>query len=138
MQKAQSILDILEDAYQGQSPWNHKQIEADLSSPNNDYFFAYDQEQLIGFLSIQQLVGELELTNIAVKRDYQGQGIGAQLMAELVDYDLPIFLEVRASNLAAQALYKSCGFAALAIRKNYYHNPVEDALVMKKEGKHDR
>ncbi|MFZ2186372.1 MAG: ribosomal-protein-alanine N-acetyltransferase, partial [Streptococcus parauberis] len=36
------------------------------------------------------------------------------------------------------ALYKSCGFAALAIRKNYYHNPVEDAVVMKKEGRNDR
>ncbi|AEF26097.1 ribosomal protein S18-alanine N-acetyltransferase [Streptococcus parauberis] len=138
MQKAQSIYAILDDAYQGQSPWNLKQIEADLSSPNNDYFFAYDQEQLIGFLSVQQLVGELELTNIAVKSRYQGKGIGAQLMTHLFDYDLPIFLEVRASNSAAQALYKSCGFAALAIRKNYYHNPVEDAVVMKKEGRNDR
>lgn len=138
MQKAQSIYAILDDAYQGQSPWNLKQIEADLNSPNNDYFFAYDQEQLIGFLSVQQLVGELELTNIAVKSRYQGKGIGAQLMTHLFDYDLPIFLEVRASNSAAQALYKSCGFAALAIRKNYYHNPVEDAVVMKKEGRNDR
>ena len=55
-------------------------------------------------------------------------------MAFLNEVDFPIFLEVRASNNAAQALYQKNGFNAIGHRKNYYHDPVEDAIIMKREG----
>ncbi|EMB52992.1 putative ribosomal-protein-alanine acetyltransferase [Streptococcus mutans 11A1] len=124
---------ILEDVYQV-SPWSQKQILTDMNRLDVDYFFAYDDKEIMGFLSIQHLVGELELTNIAIKKAYQGQGLGSQLLAMLTKDELPIFLEVRASNQAAQALYQKFGFRSLTTRKDYYHNPKEDAILMKREG----
>ena len=128
-----AVYDILSDVY-AKSPWSEKQILADMQQSNVDYFFVEVETQVVGFISVQQLVGELEITNIAVKKSYQGQGLGAQLMAFLNEVDFPVFLEVRASNNAAQALYQKNGFNAIGHRKNYYHDPVEDAIIMKREG----
>ncbi|MET3558108.1 ribosomal-protein-alanine N-acetyltransferase [Streptococcus rupicaprae] len=132
MERAQVLYAILDDVYQGQSPWSLTQIEADLNKPDTDCFVAMADGEMVGFLTIQDLVGELEITNIAVKSSYQGRGLADQLMANLADLDQPIFLEVRASNQAAQRLYIKHGFVAVGNRKNYYHNPTEDAVVMKR------
>lgn len=131
--KAYAILALLIDVY-GQSPWTLEQIIADLSQENTDYFFEYDGSDMIGFLAIQQLVGEVEITNLAVLTDYQGKGIARQLMAQLSSREENIFLEVRESNSRARKLYEACGFVEIGRRKNYYHNPVEDAIVMQREG----
>ena len=97
-------------------------------------FFVEKDKEMVGFLAIQQLVGELEITNIAVKEAYQGCGLGSQLLTNLDQIDFPIFLEVRASNTSAQALYQKFGFKVIGERKQYYHNPIEDAIIMKREG----
>ena len=106
-----------------------------MQQDNVDYFFVKKDEKIVGFLAISQLAGELEITNIAIKKAYQGHGLGSQLLADLDHIDCPIFLEVRASNTPAQALYKKCGFGIIGKRKQYYHEPVEDAIIMKREGK---
>lgn len=98
-------------------------------------FLFKKDEKIVGFLAISQLAGELEITNIAIKKAYQGHCLGSQLLANLDHVDFPIFLEVRASNTPAQALYKKCGFGIIGKRKQYYHEPVEDAIIMKREGK---
>ncbi|EHJ51945.1 ribosomal protein S18-alanine N-acetyltransferase [Streptococcus macacae] len=126
------IFEILKDVYEI-SPWSKEQILVDMNRPEVDYFFAYDGKEIVGFLSIQHLVGELELTNLAVKKNYQGQGLGSQLLEFLTKEELPVFLEVRASNQTAQALYQKFGFQAVAKRKNYYRSPKEDAILMKRE-----
>jgi ribosomal-protein-alanine N-acetyltransferase len=131
-EKASAVYDILSDVYD-KSPWSEEQILADMQQDNVDYFFLEDEKELIGFLSVQHLVGEVEITNIAVRKSYQGQGLGAQLMASLDDMDFPIFLEVRESNKSAQALYQKFGFELVGKRKRYYHEPVEDAMIMKRE-----
>lgn len=131
-EKASAVYDILSDVYD-KSPWSEEQILADMQQDNVDYFFLEDEKELIGFLSVQHLVGEVEITNIAVRKSYQGQGLGAQLMAFLDDMDFPIFLEVRESNKPAQALYQKFGFELVGKRKRYYHEPVEDAMIMKRE-----
>lgn len=129
------LFDILADVYP-QSPWSQAQLLADMNRAEADYFFAYEDREIVGFLSIQHLVGELEVTNIAVKNAYQGKGLGSQLMSTFIkDEQLPVFLEVRASNQAAQSLYQKFGFKAVAKRKNYYRNPSEDAILMKREGR---
>lgn len=130
MDKVQAIYAILTDVYQGQSPWSLAQIEADLNKPDTDCFIVTADDEIIGFLTTQDLVGELEITNIAVKTNYQGRGLADQLMANLKDRDRPIFLEVRASNQAAQKLYAKHGFVVAGSRKGYYHNPTEDAILM--------
>lgn len=129
-----AVYEILSDVYPV-SPWSEKQILSDMQQDNVDYCFVKKDEKIVGFLAISQLAGELEITNIAIKKDYQGHGLGSQLLADLDHVDFPIFLEVRASNTPAQALYKKCGFGIIGKRKQYYHEPVEDAIIMKREGK---
>lgn len=127
------IFDILCDVYVT-SPWTLAQIQTDLAQPHHRYWLAYAGDQLVGFLAVQDLGQELELLNIAVKTTYQGQGVASQLMRVLDEFDQPIFLEVRASNQPAQALYQKYGFEKIGQRKNYYHDPIEDAWVMQRKG----
>lgn len=129
-----AVYEILSDVYPV-SPWSEKQILSDMQQDNVDYFFVKKDEKIVGFLAISQLAEELEITNIAIKKAYQGHGLGSQLLADLDYVDFPIFLEVRASNTPAQALYKKWGFDIIGKRKQYYHEPVEDAIIMKREGK---
>ena len=130
-EKVAAVYDILSDVYD-KSPWTKEQILSDMQQDNVDYFFVEVDKTAIGFLAIQQLVGELEITNIAVKKAHQGEGWGSQLLAHLDHVDFPIFLEVRASNTSAQALYQKFGFEVIGKRQRYYHEPVEDAIIMKR------
>ena len=134
MKKAEEIYALLSDVY-GISPWNLGQIEADMKQANTEYFYLYDDQDLIGFLALQDLAGELEITQLAVKKAYQGQGLANQLMGFLADRPERLFLEVRVSNKVARALYEKHGFQPVGQRKNYYQNPVEDAILMAREGK---
>ena len=128
---AQAIYEVMTDVYPV-SPWTLEQIQADLSQDQTWYALAYDGEEVIGFLAIQENIFEVEVLQIAVKKSYQGQGIASALFATLPT-DKEIFLEVRKSNQRAQAFYKKEKMAVIAERKAYYHDPVEDATIMKRE-----
>lgn len=131
---AQDIFDLLTGVY-SQSPWTLQQIEADMKLANTEYFYLTEKQELLGFLAVQDLAGELEITQIAVKKTYQGQGLASQLMDKLADKSEAIFLEVRESNVAALGLYEKYGFQVVGQRKNYYHNPVENAVLMAREAR---
>lgn len=120
---------ILQSVY-GNSPWTQEQIARDLTSSQTRYFYVYESDLVVGFLALQELFGESEITQLAVDRAYQGKGYGRQLLSKLADYPEKIFLEVRVSNHRAQALYQSFGFKEVGLRPKYYHHPVEDALLM--------
>ena len=128
---AQAIYEVMTDVYPV-SPWTLEQIQADLSQDQTWYALAYDGEEVIGFLAIQENLFEAEVLQIAVKKAYQGQGIASALF-EILPTDKEIFLEVRNSNQIAQAFYKKEKMAVIAERKAYYHDPVEDAIIMKRE-----
>ena len=128
---AQAIYEVMTDVYPV-SPWTLKQIQADLSQDQTWYALAYDGAEVIGFLAIQETLFEAEVLQIAVKKAYRGQGIASALFATLPIYK-EIFLEVRKSNHRAQAFYKKEKMAVIAERKSYYHDPVEDAIIMKRE-----
>ena len=128
---AQAIYEVMTDVYPV-SPWTLEQIQADLSQDQTWYALGYDGAEVIGFLAIQENLFEAEVLQIAVKKAYQGQGIASALFATLPT-DREIFLEVRKSNQRAQAFYKKEKMAVIAERKSYYHNPVEDAIIMKRE-----
>lgn len=130
---ARAVLTVLEDVYD-KSPWSLEQIVSDLSQETTEYFYDYSEGQLVGFLSIQQLIGEVEITNIAVKKSHQGMGVADKLMRYLTDREEALFLEVRESNHKAQKLYLKHGFDCVGNRKNYYHDPIEDAIIMRREG----
>lgn len=129
---AQAVFEILLDVYDT-SPWSLEQVEADVKREEVTYLVAVDAAgEILGFLVWQDLFGELEITNLAVKRAVSGQGIASQLLTHLPAEATAIFLEVRQSNQVAQHLYQKFGFKELGLRKNYYHQPIEDALIMKR------
>ena len=128
---AQAIYAVMVTVYPV-SPWTLEQIQADLAQDQTWYVLAYDGAEVIGFLAVQENIFEAEVLQIAVKGAYQGQGIASTLFAQLPT-DKEIFLEVRKSNQRAQAFYKKEKMAVIAERKAYYHDPVEDAIIMKRE-----
>ena len=128
---AQAIYTVMTDVYPV-SPWTLEQIQADLSQDQTWYALVYDGEEVIGFLAVQENLFESEVLQIAVKKAYQGQEIASALFAQL-PINKEIFLEVRKSNNRAQAFYKKEKMVVIAERKDYYHDPVEDAIIMKRE-----
>ncbi|HEM4695800.1 MULTISPECIES: ribosomal protein S18-alanine N-acetyltransferase [Streptococcus] len=129
---AEAVLAVMQSVYE-QSPWTLEQIVSSMASQDEDYYLAYEGQELVGFLAVQTVLDEMEILQIAVKTDFQRLGIASQLMAAVMDWDGDIFLEVRESNSAAQALYTRQHFTKIGKRKDYYRNPVEDAVLMKRE-----
>ena len=128
---AQAIYAVMAAVYPV-SPWTLEQIQADLSQDQTWYALAYEGAEVLGFLAVQENNFEAEVLQIAVKKAYQGQGIASDLFAQLPT-DKEVFLEVRKSNHRAQAFYKKEKMAVITDRKAYYHDPVEDAIIMKRE-----
>ena len=118
------------------SPWTVGQLEEVLRSDVNSCALAEDESQLVGFLVWQETDFEAEVLQIAVLPSYQGQKIATALF-DFLPADKEIFLEVRESNKPALLFYKKEKFEKIVRRKAYYHAPVEDAIVMKRE-KHER
>lgn len=92
-------------------------------------------EKVLGFASLWMMADEAHLTNIAVRRDYQRQGIGELLLISVLELTAEVkadfmTLEVRVSNTPAQALYKKYGFTEVGTRRGYYTDNREDALIM--------
>ncbi|CYX30931.1 ribosomal protein S18-alanine N-acetyltransferase [Streptococcus suis] len=129
---AEAVLAVMQSVYD-QSPWNLEQIASSMAGQDEDYYLAYEGQELVGFLAVQTVLDEMEILQIAVKTDFQRLGIAGQLMAAVMDWDGDIFLEVRESNSAAQALYTRRHFTKIGKRKDYYRHPVEDAVLMKRE-----
>lgn len=119
------------------APWSEKTLEAELQNPLNRFFAAVSEDgELLGYAGIQIVAGEGSVFNVAVKKEARRQGIGGELVHELLaaakeQKTETVYLEVRASNLAAISLYEKAGFVFCGLRKNYYTDPVEHALLMK-------
>lgn len=98
---------------------------------NVEKLYGYEQDnQILGFIQIQNSFGDVDIINIAVNSEYQHQGIGQLLVNYVIDEIKPkkIMLEVRASNNKAINFYQKIGFQEIHRRKNYYGN--EDAIIM--------
>ena len=114
------------------SPWTVGQLEDVLLSNVNSCALAEDGSQLVGFLVWQETDFEAEVLQIAVLPSYQGRKIATALF-DFLPADKEIFLELRESNKPALLFYKKERFEEIARRKAYYHAPMEDAIVMKRE-----
>ncbi len=120
------------------SPWSEGAVGAELSNPLSLWIVALDNEQVVGYVGSQSVLGEGDMMNLAVDPAYRRQGIGGRLVANLIARLKEIqvsslTLEVRASNEAAAALYEKLGFVQVGRRPGYYSNPREDALILRKE-----
>jgi len=118
-------------------PWSYEAYLAEMSNPLAVVFVAVSGGNVVGYLDAHHVMDECSLNNIAVTGRYREQGIASRLLQRLYTYAEEndvccIMLEVRRSNLAAQALYSRDGFEEVGMRPNFYTNPTEDALLMNK------
>ena len=122
----------------GSAAWSEKSIASELKNELSYWLVAVDNDRVLGYVGSQTVLGETDMMNVAVHPDCRKQGIGQTLVNALVDglkekESRCLTLEVRASNAPARALYEKLGFAQMGLRKNYYRNPKEDALILRKE-----
>jgi len=116
-------------------PWSYRAFEEELDNPLAIYIIAIANGDIIGFAGMHHVLDEGHITNIAVREEYRGQGIGNALVTRLCDIAVAkniagLVLEVRMGNVPAQILYGKHGFIFAGIRKNYYVDTKEDAIVM--------
>lgn len=119
-------------------PWSEKSIASELENPLSLWLVAEENGRVCGYVGSQTVLDESDMMNVAVDPGFRRQGIARALIETLIAElskmgSRCLRLEVRVSNENARALYERMGFRQLGLRKNYYHNPKEDALILGKE-----
>lgn len=117
------------------TPWSRDAFISEMKNIAARYLVAEKDDRIIGYAGAWIILDESHITNIAVLKDERGQGIGRALTHGLMQYLSNLgaayaTLEVRKSNEVAQSLYVSLGFIKLGVRKRYYEDNGEDALIM--------
>lgn len=119
-------------------PWSEKSVASELENDIALWLVALEEERVAGYVGSQTVMDETDMMNIAVHPDSRRKGIAKDLVKALV-CELQkrgsrcLTLEVRASNDPARKLYEKMGFSQIGKRPNYYRNPREDALILRKE-----
>ena len=129
---ANEIFELLKSVY-GDAAASLESIAFDLATPARKIWLARADGKLVGYLLAQTVTDEREIWQVAVSPDYRRKGIASQLLSAACDFDGTIFLDVHESNTAAIALYKKFDFVSYNERPDYYKNPREAALLMKRE-----
>ena len=116
-------------------PWSKESIRKELKNNLAKYLVAQLDNKIVGYVGVWFVVDEGHITNVAVHSDYRGKKIGDKLVKEMVELCkenniIAMTLEVRASNTVAQNLYRKYGFKMGGIRKEYYSDNEEDAIIM--------
>lgn len=116
-------------------PWTEEAFLDALENKNALYAAAWLGEEMIGCCGFWQSFEEADICNVAVAPKWRRRGIAGQMLCFLMklaeDRGVCAFtLEVRGSNTAAVCLYEKLGFAPEGVRRNFYENPKEDALIM--------
>jgi len=119
------------------TPWTLDSFHYEMRENEFAYYIVAENEQgtIVGFCGMWLVIDSAQITNVAVIEEVRGKGIGETLMREAMriarEHDIEMMsLEVRVSNLVAQNLYRKLGFQDGGIRKGYYVDNQEDALVM--------
>ncbi|MFY9556707.1 MAG: ribosomal protein S18-alanine N-acetyltransferase [Blastocatellia bacterium] len=139
--RERDLIDVVEiEETSGLNRWGYDAYRRELfTNPNSIMIVARNVvtgPAVIGFFAGWIVEDELHVNNVAAHRDYRRLGIGRSLMYAAIDEArlrrvTQVLLEVRASNEAAQLLYRNLGFSFVGRRRDYYRLPTEDALVMK-------
>ena len=132
--------DDVEDVYKVEEdcfvdPWSKESIRKELKNDLARYLVAEIDGEIVGYVGVWFVVDEGHITNVAVHSNYRGKKIGDKLVKEMVELCrqsniVAMTLEVRVSNIVAQNLYKKYGFKMGGIRKEYYSDNKEDAIIM--------
>ena len=119
------------------SPWSKNMFIPELSHPYAHYIVYVNGDEVVAYAGYHNVVDEAHITNVVVKKEYRGKGIGAFMMSRLID-DARLVglkrmtLEVQTDNISAIKMYESFGFVTEGIRKNYYEG-IHDAYIMWKD-----
>lgn len=123
------------------NPWTREMYVSELANHGVSFCFVARAEDgtAIGFCSFWRVLDELHINNLAVLPEFRREGIGSALLARALQEGTALgarraTLEVRRSNEAARLLYERFGFTIAGVRRGYYSNPVEDALILWKDG----
>ncbi|MGN1457015.1 MAG: ribosomal protein S18-alanine N-acetyltransferase [Acutalibacteraceae bacterium] len=116
-------------------PWSYKSLEEELTNDTAYFYVALKDDEVVGYIGLYIVCESCFITNVAVFPQYRNQGIATALIRRAflaatshgTDF---ISLEVRKSNTKAISLYETLQFEEMGVRKNYYRNPPEDALIM--------
>ena len=116
-------------------PWSLKSFQDELKNNAAKYFVAVVDGSVAGYIGMWKIAGQCDITNVAVLPEFRRKGVGKKLIEHLIQYCKnkhlsPIFLEVRKSNEPAKSLYTGFGFKEVGIRKKYYTDTGEDAIIM--------
>ena len=119
-------------------PWSENSVASELNNKLSLWLVAVEGDAVLGYIGSQTVMDETDMMNVAVHPDFRRKGIAEALVNGLVEHlktmgSHCLTLEVRASNAPAIALYGKLGFAEIGRRRNYYRNPREDALILRKE-----
>ncbi len=128
-------------------PWSLLDYKNEIGREDGLAFVIKEQNRVVGFILARLITKdstntdtEIEIYNIAIKPIFQNQGFGEKLINQIIIYTANlhsrnIWLEVRKSNLKAIKFYKKNGFTEIFTRRNFYSNPSEDGILMKKSVK---
>lgn len=117
------------------TPWTRLAFINEIEFQNSIFEVMWVDDRLVGYGGFWHIMDEAHISNIAIHPEYRRKGLGTQLLARLLEEAVAngatkATLEVRPSNIAAHRLYGSFGFDVISVRKNYYSDEGEDALIM--------
>lgn len=116
-------------------PWHRESFLEMILNKDACYLVGLMEEEVVASCGLRNIVGDGEITNVVTKSSARGRGIGEQMLLKLLEEGTAMgveafTLEVRKSNDAAIHLYEKMGFVTEGVRKNFYEDPTEDALIM--------
>ncbi len=117
------------------TPWSYNSLREQMDIEFSHIWCLVRDEDLIGYICFWEVLDEVHLLNIAVSPFERNKGYASIMMAKLIEYShekgfKSVYLEVRPSNLSAIRLYEKFGFLKTGVRKNYYSESNEDAILM--------
>ena len=120
-----------------QDPWSERSVASELENKLSLWLVAVEDDAVVGYIGSQTVLDESDMMNVAVHPDHRRRGVAERLVTALAAAlkekgSVSLALEVRASNEPAKALYEKLGFMLAGRRPNYYRNPKEDALILRK------
>lgn len=131
----EAIMEIQEACYNGKAPWGRFVVYNEIQNPYSFFLLATNDGEPVAFIGISLKRGQMHITNVATKPNFQKQGLASFLIESVADIGRQIgqtmmSLEVRVSNTGAIRLYKQLGFKEVYVKKKYYQDNGEDALEM--------
>lgn len=128
------VVEVEQDAFP--TPWPAQAFQDELTKNQFARYFVLEVGgEVVGYCGMWIIMDEAHITNIAVHSTYRGRGLGEWMLRYAIEFSTlygaeKMTLEVRASNVVAQQLYKKLGFEVTGLRPGYYSDNKEDALIM--------